>query len=45
MFYDLNDPETIFKLDGRHRHWLKENGAIRQGVLSKKEELLKWLER
>lgn len=35
----------MYKLDRRHRHWLKENGVIRQGVLWRKEELLGWFDR
>ena len=45
MFYDLDDPEMMYELDRRHRHWLKENGVIRQGVLWRKEELLEWFQR
>lgn len=45
MFYDLDDPEMMYELDRRHRHWLKENGVIRQGVLWRKEELLQWFDR
>lgn len=45
MFYDLDDPEMMYELDRRHRHWLKENGVIRQGVLWRKEELLAWFDR
>lgn len=45
MFYDLDDPEMMYELDRRHRHWLKENGVIRQGVLWRKEELLEWFDK
>lgn len=45
MFYDLDDPEMMYELDRRHRHWLKEKGVIRQGVLWRKEELLAWFDR
>lgn len=45
MFYDLDDPEMMYELDRRHRHWLKENGVIRQGVLWRREELLKWFDK
>lgn len=44
-FYDLDDPEMMYELDRRHRHWLKEKGVIRQGVLWGKEELLAWFDR
>lgn len=45
MFYDLDDTEMVYKLDRRHRHFLKENGIIRQGVSWRREELLDWFER
>lgn len=45
MFYDLDDPEMMYELDRRHRHWLKANGVIRQGVLWRKEELLAWFDK
>lgn len=45
MFYDLDDPEMMYELDRRHRHWLKKSGVIRQGVLWRKEELLEWFDK
>ncbi|CAM9764230.1 unnamed protein product, partial [Choristocarpus tenellus] len=44
QFYDLDDPENMFQFDRRHRHWLKKHGVIRQGVLWRKEELVRWFE-
>ncbi|CAM9204617.1 unnamed protein product, partial [Discosporangium mesarthrocarpum] len=45
QFYDLDDPESMYEFDRRHKHWLKEHGVIRQGVLWRKEELLAWFDR
>lgn len=45
MFYDLDDPEMAYELDRRHRHWLKKNGVIRQGLLWKRKELVEWFNR